>query len=40
MKLSAPVFRLKRRARTLAREEKIPLHQALDRLARREGFRD
>lgn len=39
MKLSAPVFRLKRRARTLAREEKIPLHQALDRLARREGFR-
>ena len=39
MKLSAPVFRLKRRARTLARERKIPLHQALDRLARREGFR-
>ena len=37
MKLSAPVYRLKRRARLLARELKIPLHEALDRVARGEG---
>src|SRR5690242_13657474 len=39
MKLSAPIFRLKRQARLLAREAKIPLHAALDRLARQEGYR-
>jgi hypothetical protein len=39
MRLSAPIFRLKRRARLLARETGIPLHAALDRLARAEGFR-
>jgi replicative DNA helicase len=38
MKLSAPVYHLKRKARLLAREEKIPLHQALDRIAEQEGF--
>ncbi|CAN5243562.1 DNA helicase [soil metagenome] len=38
MKLSAPIFRLKRRARLLARESDIPLHAALDRTARKEGF--
>lgn len=38
MRLSAPIHRLKRRARMLARDEKIPLHQALDRVARAEGF--
>lgn len=38
MRFSTPVFRLKRRARLLAREAKIPLHEALDRVARREGF--
>lgn len=38
MKLSAPVFRLKKTARALSRAEGIPLHEALDRLARGEGF--
>ena len=38
MKLSAPVYLLKRQARILARKERIPLHEALDRIARREGF--
>jgi replicative DNA helicase len=39
MKLSAPLYRLKRAARTLARDKKIPLHEALDIIAQREGFR-
>ena len=39
MNLSAPIFRLKRRARLLARESNIPLHAALDRIARQEGWR-
>ena len=38
MKLSAPIHALKQRAKVLSREEGIPLHQALDRIARREGF--
>ncbi|RAP42633.1 DNA helicase [Rhodovulum viride] len=38
MRLSAPVYRLKRRARLLARKENIPLHEAQDRIAREEGF--
>lgn len=38
MKLSAPLYRLKRKAKLLARDEKIPLHQALDRIAVHEGF--
>jgi len=38
MKLSQPVFRLKHRARKLARAEDIPLNRALDRLAIQEGF--
>lgn len=38
MKLTAPVFRLKRDARRLARAQKIPLHEALDRVARQEGL--
>ncbi len=38
MRLSAPIFRLKRRARLLARDEKIALHEALDRIAREEGY--
>ena len=37
MKLSVPIYRLKRRARLLARGENIPLHAALDRVARDEG---
>lgn len=38
MRLSAPIYQLKRRAKLLAREENIPLHQAQDRVAAREGF--
>ncbi|TYC66005.1 DNA helicase [Stappia sp. BW2] len=39
MKLSAPVFRLKREARALARSKTIALNRALDAIAVREGFR-
>ena len=38
MKLSAPIYKLKRRARLVAREQAIPLHAALDRVAATEGF--
>jgi replicative DNA helicase len=38
MRSSTPIHRLKRQARLLSRRENIPLHQALDRLATREGF--
>ncbi|RUZ80628.1 DNA helicase [Mesorhizobium sp. M7A.F.Ca.US.006.01.1.1] len=38
MKLSAPVYHLKRQARLLSREAKIALHEALDRVAAQEGF--
>ncbi|SHF21207.1 AAA domain-containing protein [Kaistia soli DSM 19436] len=38
MKSPAPLSRLKRRARLLARRESLPLHAALDRIARDEGF--
>lgn len=38
MKLSAPIYHLKRKARLLSREAAIPLHQALDRIARQEGY--
>ena len=38
MKLSAPVYHLKRQARLLSREGKIALHKALDRVAAQEGF--
>jgi replicative DNA helicase len=39
MKRSAPIYHLKRRAKLLSREQKIPLHEALDRIAVEEGFR-
>lgn len=39
MKLSAPIYHLKRKARLLSRRESIPLNQALDRIAAAEGFR-
>jgi replicative DNA helicase len=39
MKLSAPIYRLKREARLLSREKNIPLHAALDQLAAQEGFK-
>jgi len=38
VKLSAPIYRLKRRAKVLSREERIPLNEALDRIAMDEGF--
>ncbi len=38
MKLSAPVYRLRRMARNLARREDISLSRALDRVANAEGF--
>lgn len=38
MKLSAPVYYLKRKAKLLSREESIPLYEALDRIAVKEGF--
>ena len=38
MQLSAPVHLLKRQAKTLARQARIPLHQALDQIAQREGY--
>ena len=39
MVLSAPIHRLKRKARLLSRAERIPLHAALDRIAAEEGYR-
>ncbi len=38
MKLSAPIYRLKRRARLKSREQGIPHTTALDAVAREEGF--
>ena len=38
-RLSAPIFRLKKQARTLSRAESIPLHEALNRIANAEGFK-
>jgi DnaB helicase-like protein len=38
MKLSTPMYQLKRQARLLAKESGIPLNQALDRVAKGEGF--
>src|SRR3569832_2323556 len=38
MKLSAPLYHLKRKAKRLSRTEGIPLYEALDRIAATEGF--
>jgi hypothetical protein len=38
MRLSAPIYRLRQKAKQLAREAGIPLHQALIRVAHNEGF--
>ena len=38
MRLSAPVYHLKRQAKLLSRKEGIPLHDALNRIAVQEGF--
>lgn len=39
MRLSVPIFRLKRQAKLLAREREIPLSAALNQIAIGEGFR-
>lgn len=38
MRLSAPIYVLKRKARLFARETKMPIHSALDAIAAQEGF--
>jgi len=38
MRLSAPIYQLRRKAKLLSREAHIPLHEALDRIAAQEGF--
>ena len=38
MKLTAPIFRLKRNARQLSRNKRIPLHEALKSIALQEGY--
>ncbi len=38
MRLSVPIYRLKRQARVLSRTHGIPHHEALDRIAQQEGF--
>lgn len=38
MRLSAPIYRLKRAAKLLAHDADIPLNKALDRIAKTEGF--
>lgn len=38
MKLSSPIYHLKRSAKRLARGQAIPLHDALDRIAAEEGY--
>ena len=38
MKLSAPIYRLKREAKRLSRSRNLRLYEALDRIASREGF--
>lgn len=39
MTLSAPIYALKHEARLMGRRDKLPLHAALNAIARREGFR-
>jgi replicative DNA helicase len=38
VKLSSPIYQLKRNAKQLARAQAIPLHEALDRVASDEGY--
>ncbi|SFS57635.1 DnaB-like helicase C terminal domain-containing protein [Sulfitobacter marinus] len=40
MRLSSPIYTLKREAKLLTRSTEIKLHQALDQIAKREGFQD
>lgn len=38
MKFSAPIYILKQQAKAIARKNNVALHEALDRIAKREGF--
>jgi len=38
MRLSAPIYRLKRQAKLLARKTGVPLNEALNSVAKEEGF--
>ncbi len=38
MRLSAPIYQLKRQAKLLSRENSVPLNEALSVIAKREGF--
>ena len=40
MRFSSPIYTLKRQAKLLARDKDIRLHEALNRIAIKEGFRD
>ncbi|WP_029064447.1 DNA helicase [Labrenzia sp. DG1229] len=40
MRLSSPIYTLKRQAKLLARDNDIRLHAALNKIATKEGFRD
>ncbi len=40
MQLSSPIYKLKRQAKLLARDTDIRLHEALNRIATKEGFKD
>lgn len=40
MKLSSPIYKLKRQAKLLARDNNIRLHEALNQIATKEGFKD
>ncbi|WP_299616019.1 DNA helicase [uncultured Tateyamaria sp.] len=40
MRLSSPIYALKRHAKRLARDNDIRLHEALDQIAAKEGFND
>ncbi|GHB20336.1 replicative DNA helicase [Pseudovibrio japonicus] len=39
MRLSSPIYKLKRQAKLAARDSGIPLHAALDQLAQKEGYK-
>ncbi|MCL6282210.1 DNA helicase [Ruegeria sp. 2012CJ41-6] len=40
MRLSSPIYRLKRKAKILARDNDIRLYEALNQIATKEGFKD
>ncbi|UWR24640.1 DNA helicase [Sulfitobacter sp. S190] len=40
MRLSSPIYKLKRQAKLLARDNEIRLHEALNQMAKNEGFKD